>query len=809
MKRSMSPLIAVLALGMCMALPLAHAAQVADVASSKHNLATGPVVTTADTDRVCVFCHTPHGATADGGGFVTPLWNRDLSAQTYTLYDDTTSDALKGASIDAALSQPGGTSKLCLSCHDGTIAIGKVNVFNGAATTFTTSGTELDGTMPAGDGVTTGFTRDLGISLQNDHPISFTYDATLASNDGELYDPASVAHIDNRVSGSPTPLVPLESGEVQCTSCHDPHVVDDADPAVSVKFIREGLNRFQQTSEPGSDTAFDTTNDILCLACHTKAGWSDSAHALSTVANETYTATATTQRDFPAGIAVWQAACMNCHDTHTVQGARKLLREGTDDTNTPKVGGNPAQEETCYQCHDVSGGVNNILTTTSNLVPDIKSDFALATHMPIATSEQQAATEQHAITDKDFTESQAQLGRTNLNNRHAECTDCHNPHRVLKNRLFNDTTGTPDAAATHNHNLAAGETHSNIASGALSGTTGVEPSYATTTWGQADANITFTLKQGLAGASTDVNSTYVTREYQVCLKCHSNYAWPDDSAPSIGPSIGTNSVNQYTNQAMEFQAPLADKGESPGTQGAAANHRSWHPVMDNTGRTAAVRGLDAASANQPFLAPWNDATATNIGNQTMYCSDCHGSGVTSLTDVIPDGGEDGNPWGPHGSNNPFLLKGTWDNETGAAGATDSGICFKCHDWNEYGNPNNNAPKLSGFRATTNNAQCNLNFDQTNLHIGHAGRIGANLECTWCHAAVPHGWRNKALLVDITDADGCGGVEPCTSGPYYLEAYLGGSGTGTAGTVNWRASGEWTAADCGGRNWMNNTCANPQ
>ncbi len=784
----------------------AHAGQVADVAKSKHNLSTGPVVTTGDTDRVCVFCHTPHGATADGGGFNTPLWNRALSTQTYTLYTDTGSDALKGTSIDAILEQPGGTSKLCLSCHDGTIAIGKVNVFNGAATTFTTSGTAADGTMPAGDGTSTGFTRDIGINLQNDHPISFTYDASLANNDGELYDPTAVSHIGNKVSGAPTPLIPLESNQVQCTSCHDPHVVDENDPTVSVKFIRQGLNRFQQTSEPASDAVFDSANDVLCLACHSKDGWSDSAHAHSTVANETYTTAASTQRDFPAGIAVWQAACMNCHDTHTVQGARKLLREGTDDVNTPKVGGAAAQEETCYQCHDVNGGVNNVLTGGgANLVPDIKSDFGLLKHMPITTAEQQTlSVEQHAITDKDFTEARTQLGRTNTTNRHAECTDCHNPHRVLKNRLFNATSGIPDASGTHKHNLAAGETHSNIASGVLSGTTGVEPSYATSTWGQADLNISFTLKKGSAGAGSDVNSSYVTREYQVCLKCHSNYAWPDDSPPSVGPSIGTNSVNQYTNQAMEFQAPLADKGESPGATGAAANHRSWHPVMDNTGRTAAVRGLNASSANQPFLAPWNDSTATNIGNQTMYCSDCHGS-ATALQTVEPSGGEDGSPWGPHGSNNAFLLKGTWDNETGAAGASDSGICFKCHDWNEYGNPNNNNPKLSGFRATTNNAQCNLNFDTTNLHIGHAGRIGANLECTWCHTAVPHGWKNKALLIDITtDSPSCNGVEPCTDGPYILQGYLGGGGA-----VNWRASGEWTSGDCGGRNWMNNTCANPQ
>jgi hypothetical protein len=42
---------------------------------------------------------------------------------------------------------------------------------------------------------------------------------------------------------------------------------------------------------------------------------------------------------------VWKASCLNCHDTHTVQGARRLLREGTDSTAVPKTGGNPALEQ--------------------------------------------------------------------------------------------------------------------------------------------------------------------------------------------------------------------------------------------------------------------------------------------------------------------------------------------------------------------------------------------------------------------------------------------------------------------------------
>ncbi|MEY2686463.1 MAG: hypothetical protein RL375_661, partial [Pseudomonadota bacterium] len=57
------------------------AQRVADVRSTLHNLsASGPGTTRASaggTDEVCVFCHTPHGASQQdqgGGALRSPLW---------------------------------------------------------------------------------------------------------------------------------------------------------------------------------------------------------------------------------------------------------------------------------------------------------------------------------------------------------------------------------------------------------------------------------------------------------------------------------------------------------------------------------------------------------------------------------------------------------------------------------------------------------------------------------------------------------------------------------------------------------------
>ncbi len=783
----------------------AFADKISDVKNTKHNLSTsgpGPVKATGES-QICVFCHTPHKANTAAQA---PLWNRTLSTtSTYTLY---TSD-----SMDATLDQPDGSSKLCLSCHDGTMALGNVGVLNGQVDqTIALDGTTTDGKMPAGSGADTGFTRNLGTNLRNDHPISFTYDSTLATADAELFTPGSDlldgngdpivytgSHIGNRTTGAPRHPIPLENGKVQCVACHDPHI-RDSDTARNAKFLR--LNRFQESASV-SQGSFNSTNDQVCLGCHSKAGWSGSAHANSAVAEQTYTTDAAKQREFDAGMPVWQAGCLNCHDTHTVQGARRLLREGTDSTATPKAGGAPALEETCYQCHDDGSGA--VLSSYAT-VPNIKTDFGLTYRMPISSADQAAGEEMHAITDKDFVESTDSLGKTDLNNRHAECTDCHNPHRVIKNRLFNADPGTPDAAGTHTHTLAATEVHSNLASGVLSGTTGVEPKYDAATWGQSDINITFDLKKGPAGAGTAATSTHVTREYQVCLKCHSNYAWKDGSPPTTGPSIGTNGVTQYTNQAMEFHP--SSPGETTGV------HSSWHPVMAATGRSASLRAMSTTGTAQPFLAPWSDGTVARIGSQTMYCSDCHGSAVTSVTSVVPNNNttnEDGDPWGPHGSNKAFILKGNWDQTSGSADADT--LCFKCHNRADYADATA-APKLSGFRVATGtaNAQCNTTTNkEVNLHVGHRATIGS-MRCGWCHVAVPHGWQNKALLVDYmldvvpgtttkikdTAATPCVANQAggCTAGPYFLGAQLGGGGA-----VNWKTSGNWTAADCGGLAWM--------
>jgi hypothetical protein len=654
----------------------------------------------------------------------------------------------------------------------------------------------------------------------------------------------------------------------------------------------------------------------MCLACHDKAGttWSNSAHANSLVANQAYLDAAANLREFPDSLIgqteVWEASCLNCHDTHAVQGSRRLLREATDSTLTPKEGGKSAMEEACFQCHSALG---TSIITPLTFVPDIKSDFAMTYRMPITNAEQGVASEVHDIggnfddsfsptssgalvnsdlhcnqpndrCGNDFVESQALLGRTtsgvDLTQRHAECADCHNPHRVTKTRRFNaDATPPilPAAGGTHKHAISLGDIapHDNIASGSLRGMIGVEPVYSANEFGTNPSN--FNVKRGdvgVSGATTVVSSTHLTREYQVCFKCHSNHAYDTAVGPPTavvntplslgtfggGTSFGTNGMIYYNDIAMELQAPVSHQGSPVSTTDSGAslsanNYRSWHPVMDVTGRTVALRGdvTLPVDANL-WRAPWNGSDTDTgstivaaVGAQTMYCSDCHGSdnSISYAADAVgsdPEGGEDGKSWGPHGSDNAFLLRGNW-NTTAAIGVGTDTLCFRCHDAFQYADPAA-APVTtlaSGFGHATNldpldDVPSGTGTPLTNLHQRHAyyatGPAGVtnwptleSYRCTLCHTGSSHGWKNKAFLVNLDDlglelnltGGALGGETPgpliagaavakgtaapasatsplatatgYTNGPYYQGAF---------NIVNqFKAGGNWTKTDCGG------------
>ena len=174
-------------------------------------------------NRMCGICHTTHNAMFEPSA---PLWNHESTAVAgYTLYSSPTFDNHGGTTI----TDPSASSKLCLSCHDGTVALENF----GGVTTGTTyiTGSFLIG----GPG---------GNDLSRDHPISFEYTDALAAADGGLFAPSS----SNSGLGGTIEEDMLFNNRMECASCHDVH------------------NKYSVTHL----LKISNINSELCLTCHNK-----------------------------------------------------------------------------------------------------------------------------------------------------------------------------------------------------------------------------------------------------------------------------------------------------------------------------------------------------------------------------------------------------------------------------------------------------------------------------------------------------------------------------------------------------------
>lgn len=174
-------------------------------------------------NKMCAVCHTSHNATNEPSA---PLWNHEsTSVAGYTLYSSPTFDLNGGTTI----TDPSASSKLCLSCHDGTVALEN---FGGVTTgtTYISSSSRIGGV--AGD------------NLANEHPISFDYTDALAALDGSLYAPSTT----NSGLGNTIANDMLFANKLECASCHDVH-------------NKYGVTYLLKMSN---------TNSELCLTCHNK-----------------------------------------------------------------------------------------------------------------------------------------------------------------------------------------------------------------------------------------------------------------------------------------------------------------------------------------------------------------------------------------------------------------------------------------------------------------------------------------------------------------------------------------------------------
>lgn len=203
-------------------------------------------------DGVCSPCHAAHETDP---AQIVPLWTHKTTTASFTPYSSPT--------LNASVGQPSGVSLACLSCHDGTVGI---NEF--------ISGVSTSGMITPGPYyIDPSFQK--GPDLHTTHPISFTYDAALATADGGLEDPTAytIGSAKSALTYSTAPVPTSWSGtsltgktidqamlfnhKLECASCHDVHKLEGSAPSSGI------LVRISGNDAGGRGST-------LCRTCHIK-----------------------------------------------------------------------------------------------------------------------------------------------------------------------------------------------------------------------------------------------------------------------------------------------------------------------------------------------------------------------------------------------------------------------------------------------------------------------------------------------------------------------------------------------------------
>ncbi len=600
----------------------------AGISATKHNLSVsgpGNIKAVSETE-ICVFCHIPHHE-REG----TPLWNRKMPTSVYTLYD---SEFIQRISYPTPLQpsevegQPGIVSRQCLSCHDGTVAIGAVYIVRGTElgnAVIQMQNVNPDGTLPSN------LRTFIGTDLSIHHPVAIEYNPNVQVTFGD----GSVKTVE---LVNPNPLPPIKlytyGGKqyVECTSCHDPHKQNK-------QFLRVDVGNLAQD--------FKQT----CISCHDKPGWTGSAHDTQTLTYSDTNVTAHYGEGSPVSVADF--GCGNCHTPHRSQG-KPLLRKVEEMTCFTGA----ASAQNLAPCHGTGGAkdIESLLPPNRTFGHPVMTIVDMHTPLDVlyGTGIPRVPTGSKGI---EFVDS-----------KHAECMDCHNPHKAKP--------GTHVAANEWYPGQVSANQPTNIVSNVLAGVYGVEP-----VWPQRWTQPT-----------TYKTKAEAQKEYQICMKCHSGWALGSVVTDCVTSFVSSQSGITLTDQSCEFNP----------------YNRSAHPVVMTTNEMLALGGRYAAPlTNTQVLPPWD----ANVGNQTMYCTDCHGADSESTVD----------PKGPHGSTHKFMLKGpntNWPTKpdgtlytTGdvKAGTTQGLFCTNCHD-----------------------------LTQAQVHMLTWPGPMYSIACVECHVAVPHG-----------------------------------------------------------------------
>jgi predicted CXXCH cytochrome family protein len=222
------------------------AAAGAGILNSKHDLSSNTGLDikyngSDPLDRVCIWCHAPHHTMVPGDAAniqYLPLWNHEVTDEIYQTYESDFGEGPDASGmagvgqvgsneqfadrhlLNATIGQPGGVSRLCLSCHDGTVAVNEYGRDPQRAYSKSSGGITITNQLDTG---TAGQFMIGGnpYGLLNHHPVGFNYH-DVALLDDEIRDPAFA------IAGTGTPEMTtigslLYQGKMECVTCHDVH----------------------------------------------------------------------------------------------------------------------------------------------------------------------------------------------------------------------------------------------------------------------------------------------------------------------------------------------------------------------------------------------------------------------------------------------------------------------------------------------------------------------------------------------------------------------------------------------------------
>ena len=339
--------------------------------------------------------------------------------------------------------------------------------------------------------------------------------------------------------------------------------------------------------------------------------------------------------------------CGICHRTHAAQGPNLLTKSSPQST-------------LCFTCHDGTGANTNVRATyTDPAVPqNVVSDRKIFRHDTLAATNHTSA-------------SLNEFG--SVSNRHSECSDCHNSHQARGTDSVSTTTGFTN-------------------SGRLSGVSGVSVSN-----GAAGTAPVYSLLD----AKTD--TTAITREYQLCFKCHSGFTTLDSN-------------NGFTPSRYRLDKGIEFNPANP----------SYHPV-EAAGKNPSPKMAASLAGPSPYKQ-WNFTTSSVIS-----CANCH-SNYQRFNLVTKPAANASSPL--HASNTAGILRQPYRNRLlkpagEAYKDSDFALCLMCHSNTPFSTDGGGSDRTNFFLHGYHTAALAGQGNPLNL-IDQPDAGGGNAICAECH-----------------------------------------------------------------------------